>query len=60
MLSSICGQRRRSTLCEPSSVLVELGFFLIPFFIDYNLRLGDTNYVTDIERVGKWLLQEKN
>lgn len=59
MLSSICGQRRRSTLCKPSSVLVELGF-LMPFFIDYNLRLGDTNYVTDIERVGKWLLQEKN
>ncbi len=59
MLSSICGQRRRSTLCEPSSVLVEYAF-LMPFFIDYNLRLGDTNYITDIERVGKWLLQEKN
>lgn len=32
----------------------------MPFFIDYNLRLGDNNYVTEIERVGKWLLQEKN
>ena len=50
----------RSTLCEPSSDVGGIRLFLIPFFIDYNLRLGDTNYVTDIERLGKWLLQEKN